>query len=95
MDTLVVATIETLERVFEGVLTRMLHKHDATPNRGHVPQQPSKALTFSDVARRLRISAPTLRGMLQRGDIAAFRVGSNWRITEEALAAYQKGMGDA
>lgn len=55
----------------------------------------TKSLTFSEVCRRLRVSPPTLRARLKRGEIKAFRVGSNWRITEEALAAYQNGKGDA
>lgn len=47
-----------------------------------------KLLTFRDVQRKLKVSDPTLRKRLQKGEIAGRKVGSNWRITEQALAAY-------
>jgi len=52
-------------------------------------------LTFAEVCERLRMSPKTLRKLITSGEIEASRVGSHgiggngqYRITEEALAAY-------
>ena len=52
-------------------------------------------LTFSEVCTQLRMSPKTLRKLITSGEIEASRVGSHgrggngqYRITEEALAAY-------
>lgn len=44
--------------------------------------------TFGEICRKLRISAPTLRKMLLRGDIQGIRAGRNWRIPEASLQEY-------
>lgn len=52
-------------------------------------------LTFSEVCERLRMSPKTLRKLIASGEIEASRVGEHgrggggqYRITEEAVAAY-------
>ncbi|MDZ4745183.1 MAG: helix-turn-helix domain-containing protein [bacterium] len=94
-QTVVIATEEILDSIKQTIQQEFALARNHRPNALTSSTSVAKALTFADVARRLRISAPTLRAMLKRGDIEAFRVGSNWRITEDALTTYQSGKGAA
>ena len=49
----------------------------------------SPDLTVTDVAAHLRISRESVYRLLYAGRLAGYRVGSLWRITPEALAAYK------
>jgi len=58
-----------------------LHAQDAG---GILP----KLLTIREVAEVLRIHARTAYRLVQDGSLAAIRVGTQWRVTEEALHEY-------
>jgi excisionase family DNA binding protein len=45
-------------------------------------------LTTEDVARILRISEYTARGLCRNGEIKARKVGRNYRVKQEDLRAY-------
>src|SRR5581483_6190316 len=48
-------------------------------------------LTFGEVCGRLRVSDKTLRGILERGELRARKVGAHWRIRSDDLDAYLRG----
>lgn len=50
-----------------------------------------KLLTPKDVAARTQLCEATIRRLCQRGEIHALKPAGQWRITEEALAAYLAG----
>ena len=52
------------------------------------------ALTVSQTCQALQVSKPKLYDLIRTGHIAAFRIGRNWRVTEEALRAFM-GLDDA
>lgn len=41
--------------------------------------------TIADVCEELKLSRATLIRMIKRGEIKAFKIGDNWRITREEL----------
>ena len=41
--------------------------------------------TVTELARRWQCHQETIRRMIQRGDLKAFRVGKQWRIPQEAV----------
>lgn len=43
-------------------------------------------LTVEEAANRLRVHPETVRRMIRRGELAAIRVGTIWRIDETDLA---------
>lgn len=45
----------------------------------------SRVLTVQDVSRYLRVHPSTIYRMLKRNELPAFRVGSDWRFTVEAI----------
>ena len=47
-----------------------------------------RCLTLQETAELLHLSTRTLLRMLQRKDLPAFKVGSQWRIHEKALAKW-------
>lgn len=47
--------------------------------------------TIDEVAKLLKVNPRTVRRALDAGELPAFRVGSQWRITREALDAYMHG----
>lgn len=47
-----------------------------------------KLLTLKEVAEVLRIHARTAYRLVKDGNLAAIRVGTQWRVTEEALHEY-------
>jgi excisionase family DNA binding protein len=44
-------------------------------------------LTIKELARVLRISSSTVRRRIQSGDIAALKVGNQYRIPDDAIEA--------
>lgn len=48
-------------------------------------------LTPEEVAARWRCSPDTVYRALAAKTLKGFKVGRQWRITEEAVAAYEKG----
>jgi excisionase family DNA binding protein len=44
-------------------------------------------LTYSEVCAALRVSAPTLRGIIASGELRARKVGASWRIRSDDLEA--------
>ncbi len=47
-----------------------------------------KLLTVAEVADELRVSNMTVYRLIKKGDLAAIRVGKNYRIRQSDLAAY-------
>jgi len=47
-----------------------------------------KLLTIEDVAGFLDVSASTVYGLAQRGEIEGVRVGSQWRFRPQAIVEY-------
>lgn len=45
-------------------------------------------LTVDEVAERLRVSGRTVRNLIDRQSLRAFKVGREWRITPEDVTAY-------
>jgi putative molybdopterin biosynthesis protein len=45
-------------------------------------------LTSREACELLRISRPTLRNLIKRGEISAFKIGNNWRIMRTELERY-------
>ena len=48
----------------------------------------SSLLTIAEAAERLRVNPKTLRRWIAGGDLAAYRVGRQWRITEDQLTQF-------
>ena len=44
--------------------------------------------TIDEIAERLRVSRDTVRRLIERGELRAMKIGSQWRIAEEDLDAY-------
>jgi len=51
---------------------------------------PPKVYTVEEVAELLRVNPMTVYRAVRSGDITAFKIGSSWRITEEALNAFMQ-----
>jgi excisionase family DNA binding protein len=47
-----------------------------------------RLLTAAEVADQLRVSTMTIYRLIRRGELAAVRVGRNYRVRERDLAAY-------
>jgi excisionase family DNA binding protein len=56
---------------------------------------PPKVYTVEEVAEILRVNPMTVYRMARDGRIKAFKVGTTWRITQEALDAFMRGAGEA
>ncbi len=41
--------------------------------------------TIEEVAKMLKVSQMTVRRLIDEGELEAFKVGNQWRITKEAL----------
>ncbi|HKN02293.1 MAG TPA: helix-turn-helix domain-containing protein [Candidatus Binataceae bacterium] len=50
----------------------------------------SKVLTVQEVSSYLRVHPSTIYRMLKRNQIPAFRVGSDWRFTAEAIDEWRE-----
>ena len=49
---------------------------------------PSEVLTPAQVASILKVEEPDVVGLLESGELAAKKIGANWRIRRAALDAY-------
>jgi len=48
----------------------------------------TELLTVPDVARRLNLSDKTVRRMIQAGELEAYQIRRQWRISERDLCAF-------
>lgn len=48
-------------------------------------------LTVKEVAEFLKLSTRTVKRMIQRNDLPAFKVGGQWRVSESRLAEWLRG----
>ncbi len=53
--------------------------------KSHSDATPSRIMTSAEVARYLRVHYSTLYKLVRRGDIPAFRIGSDYRFDRNAL----------
>lgn len=44
--------------------------------------------TIEEVAQILKVSVSTVRNLIDRGELKAFKVGNQWRVKKEDLQAY-------
>lgn len=51
----------------------------------HVETVRTRVLTVQEVSRYLRVHPSTIYRMLKKNQLPAFRVGSDWRFTVEAI----------
>ncbi len=47
--------------------------------------------TTKEVAEKFRTTVDTIKRMLRRGDLHGFKVGNEWRITEEEVNRVMRG----
>jgi excisionase family DNA binding protein len=47
-------------------------------------------LTSTEACQLLRISRPTLRSLIKKGELSAFKIGNRWRIMKTELVRYVK-----
>ncbi len=52
-----------------------------------VPNQ-APLLTIADIARRAKSSHKSVRRWIKRGDLAAYKLGGCWRISEDDYAEF-------
>ena len=45
-------------------------------------------LNIREVARQLRVGYGTVRKLLKAGDLESYKIGAQWRITQEQVDAY-------
>jgi excisionase family DNA binding protein len=50
-----------------------------------------KIYTIKELSDRLRVHPTTIYRLLRRGELPAFRVGSNWRFSRDALEQWESG----
>lgn len=50
-----------------------------------------KIYTIKELSDRLRVHPTTIYRLLRRGQLPAFRVGSNWRFSRAALEQWESG----
>jgi excisionase family DNA binding protein len=50
----------------------------------------AEVLTAKEACELLRISRPTLRNLINKGEISGFKVGNRWRIMKKELERYVK-----
>lgn len=55
---------------------------------GHNENEPPELFKLPEVAKRLRVSKRTLEREIERGRLAAVKIGRSVRIAPAALAAY-------
>jgi excisionase family DNA binding protein len=60
------------------------------PGAGGEGQAPRKILTVSDLSEYLQIHRTTIYRMLKEGRLPAFRVGSDWRFSLDAIEQWQR-----
>ena len=61
-------------------MTKKTHRQHAGPA--------SNLLSVPDVARRLNVSDKTVRRMIQAGELEAYKIRVQWRVSERDLCAF-------
>lgn len=59
---------------------------DVAPNRRKLME--FEYLTVEQVAKQMGVSEKTVRNYINRGDLQAYKLGTAWKITEEALKSF-------
>jgi excisionase family DNA binding protein len=54
--------------------------------------EPLRFLTTHETAELLQVSRRTMERMINRKDLPAFKIGSQWRVHETALATWLEGL---
>lgn len=83
----IITTGEILEEIRRTIRAELAHPTHPIPTAS-TGSAVGKVYTFQETCKRLRVSAPTLRRMLFRGDVQGIRAGRNWRIPEASLQEY-------
>jgi len=52
--------------------------------------QNAETFTVADLVKRWQVHEVTLRRMLERGELPAFKLGRSWRITAATVAAVEQ-----
>lgn len=52
---------------------------------GKTPPTPDRLLTIQNVADRCQVATKTVRRWIDDGELAAFKLGRQWRISEQDL----------
>jgi len=63
---------------------------ESKQNPQDVPAAPPKIMTVFELAEYLNVSAITIYRLLKAGQLPAFRVGSEWRFSADAIARWMK-----
>ena len=54
--------------------------------------EPLRFLTLNETADVLQLSGRTVRQMVKRKELPAFRVGGRWRVNERQLTKWMQGL---
>ena len=76
-DAVTAATLDPLQTDQQTLMTDK--SDDALETR------PAKVMTLEEVSRYLHVHPSTLYRLLKRGEIPAFRIGSDWRFNIETI----------
>jgi excisionase family DNA binding protein len=55
----------------------------------------AKVITISELAQYLRVHRSTLYRLLKKGQLPAFKIGSDWRFNVEAIDRWRMGNSSA
>jgi excisionase family DNA binding protein len=53
---------------------------------------PAKVMTLEEVSRYLHVHSSTVYRLLKRGEIPAFRIGSDWRFNIETIDMWRSAL---
>ena len=54
--------------------------------------RPAKVMTLEEVSRYLHVHRSTIHRLLKRGEIPAFRIGSDWRFNIETIDMWRSAL---
>lgn len=57
-----------------------------------IEYDPSIVYGVEDLAKYWRVKPETIREMIRRGKLDAFKCGKEWRITDKAVREYEEGV---
>ena len=88
-STLVVLRPEELQSLMEIAIRKALCDYGAA-HQGKPHDKEDRRLTFDEVRVRLRLSRPTVLGLIKSGQLSAHKTSDSgqWIISERALEAY-------
>lgn len=58
------------------------------PKPGNITPSPDRLLTIQDVADRCQVASKTVRRWIESGEMTAFKLGRQWRISEQGLKLF-------